>query len=224
MELYINGKHGFRLPAAIEALLDYGGKELRERTIELFRQTPPQVAAVVEVSTGQLDVSSPPHPSLPYPNARAILEEWLKDIGPPGPGHLLETEAMEIMAEAESEYHACPKEKVMLHEAKNAVPLFAVMAFLRTELDIGDLRLVPPIRLGTGRIEFSHGKFELPAPATKYIVEKYSLPAEKEGRGELLTPSAAAYLAASRFSTAEAVPPVTYRGRDKNGICEVSLK
>ena len=62
---------------------------------------------------------------------------------------------------------------------------------------IPGVQLLKPVRTGDGKVEFSHGILDIPAPATKIILEKYNLKWEKGPIDtELCTPTGASLLAA----------------------------
>ncbi len=104
-----------------------------------------------------------------------------------------------ILGKAESKIHGVPIEKLHFHELGQEDAIADIvggcMAFY--DLKFRDHRIYcTPISVGTGFIEFSHGKFPVPAPAALEILKEYSLswrlgPVE----GELLTPTGAALLA-----------------------------
>lgn len=104
-----------------------------------------------------------------------------------------------ILGKAESRVHGVPLEKLHFHELGQEDAIADIVGACAAFHDLGlkDHRIYcTPISVGEGFIEFSHGKFPVPAPATLEILKEYSLP-WKPGpvEGELLTPTGAALLA-----------------------------
>lgn len=104
-----------------------------------------------------------------------------------------------ILGKAEAKVHGTALEELHFHELGQED---AVADIVGACAAFHDLRLkeyrrcCAPISVGSGFIEFSHGIFPVPAPATLEILREYSLP-WKMGpvEGELLTPTGAALLA-----------------------------
>lgn len=104
-----------------------------------------------------------------------------------------------ILGKAESRVHGVPIEKLHFHELgqEDAIADIVGACTAFHDLGLGDHRIYcTPVSVGEGFIEFSHGKFPVPAPAVLEILKEYSLP-WKLGpvEGELLTPTGAALLA-----------------------------
>jgi len=104
-----------------------------------------------------------------------------------------------ILGKAESKIHGVPLEKLHFHELGQEDAIADIIGACTAFHDLGlkDHRIYcTPISVGEGFIEFSHGKFPVPAPASLEILKEYSLP-WKLGpvKGELLTPTGAALLA-----------------------------
>ncbi|MDP3103366.1 MAG: nickel pincer cofactor biosynthesis protein LarC [Candidatus Methanoperedens sp.] len=104
-----------------------------------------------------------------------------------------------ILGKAESKVHGVPIEKLHFHELGQEDAIADIVGACAAFHDLGlkDHRIYcTPISVGEGFIEFSHGKFPVPAPAALEILKEYSLP-WKPGpvEGELLTPTGAALLA-----------------------------
>ncbi len=104
-----------------------------------------------------------------------------------------------ILGRAESKVHGVPLEKLHFHELGQEDAIADIVGACTAFHDLGlkDHRIYcTPISVGEGFIEFSHGKFPVPAPAALEILKEYSLP-WKPGpvEGELLTPTGAALLA-----------------------------
>ena len=104
-----------------------------------------------------------------------------------------------ILGKAESKIHGVPLEKLHFHEIGQEDAIADIIGACTAFQDLGlkDHRIYcTPISVGEGFIEFSHGKFPVPAPASLEILKEYSL-SWKLGpvEGELLTPTGAALLA-----------------------------
>lgn len=99
------------------------------------------------------------------------------------------------IAEVEAELHAVRVADVAFHELgaydsiADVVGFAAALAWLRP-VSIGSL---PPV-VGTGMVGTAHGPVPVPAPATAALLR--DIPILTEGRGELTTPTGAAFLAA----------------------------
>jgi uncharacterized protein (TIGR00299 family) protein len=104
-----------------------------------------------------------------------------------------------ILGSAESKIHGVPLEKLHFHELgqEDAIADIVGACTAFHDLELKEHRIYcTPISTGKGFIEFSHGKFPVPAPAALEILKVFSLP-WKTGpvEGELLTPTGAALLA-----------------------------
>ncbi len=104
-----------------------------------------------------------------------------------------------ILGKAESKVHGVSLEKLHFHELGQEDAIADIVGACTAFHDLGLKKYriyCTPISVGMGFIEFSHGKFPVPAPAALEILKEYSLlwqqgPVE----GELLTPTGAALLA-----------------------------
>ncbi len=104
-----------------------------------------------------------------------------------------------ILGKAEAKVHGVSLEKLHFHELGQEDAIADIVGACTAFHDLGlkNHRIYcTPISVGMGFIEFSHGKFPVPAPAALEILKDYSLlwklgPVE----GELLTPTGAALLA-----------------------------
>jgi uncharacterized protein (TIGR00299 family) protein len=104
-----------------------------------------------------------------------------------------------ILGKAEAKLHGTTLEKLHFHELgqEDAIADIVGACTAFHNLNLKKYRIYStPISVGMGFIEFSHGKFPVPAPAALEILKEYSLiwqqgPVE----GELLTPTGAALLA-----------------------------
>jgi uncharacterized protein (TIGR00299 family) protein len=104
-----------------------------------------------------------------------------------------------ILAKAEAKIHGTTLEKLHFHELGQEDAIADIIGACTAFHDLGlkDHRIFcTPISVGMGFIEFSHGKFPVPAPAALEILKEYSLPWQMGPvEGELLTPTGAALLA-----------------------------
>ncbi len=104
-----------------------------------------------------------------------------------------------ILGRAEAKIHGVTLERLHFHELGQEDAIADIIGACTAfhELGLKGYRVYcTPISAGRGFIEFSHGKFPVPAPAALEILSEYSLqwqlgPVE----GELLTPTGAALLA-----------------------------
>lgn len=114
-------------------------------------------------------------------------------------GYRIARKIIEVLYEAEENVHRKLNigHKGKLHEASDIIIDAIISAFGLQQLKINEIYCIEPVYTGFGVIKFSHGIFEVPAPATRYIIEKYDIPIEKGNYDtELLTPTGAAILAA----------------------------
>jgi len=104
--------------------------------------------------------------------------------------------AFTILAEAEGRVHGRPADEVHFHEvgAVDAICDIVGAAIALDALDVQDVR-VGPLRVGSGFVRCAHGTLPLPAPATLECLAGFDVQMDA-GRGELVTPTGAALLAA----------------------------
>ncbi|MFZ3060228.1 MAG: nickel pincer cofactor biosynthesis protein LarC [Candidatus Methanoperedens sp.] len=104
-----------------------------------------------------------------------------------------------ILGKAESKVHGITLEKLHFHELGQEDAIADIVGACTAFHDLGLKKYriyCTPISVGMGFIEFSHGKFPVPAPAALEILKEYSLPWQQgHVDGELLTPTGAALLA-----------------------------
>ncbi len=95
-------------------------------------------------------------------------------------------------------HHHHEQEEAWLHEAQDIlIDIIGAAQGLQLLKAPVTAELINPVSLGGGRIKFSHGEMDVPAPATKIILEKFSIqhimgPLQVE----LCTPTGSAILAA----------------------------
>lgn len=103
----------------------------------------------------------------------------------------------ELLAKAEAKVHGNNYRDAVFHEVGADDAVFDVVCCvrgIRKLMDMGYRFFAKPVRLGSGFVEFSHGKYPVPAPAVLEILKDARIKAIFEGEGELLTPTAAAIL------------------------------
>ena len=112
----------------------------------------------------------------------------------------------QIIAEAESEVHNLPLERLHFHETgqddaiADVVGACLALYDLRHNSDLTfDSIVCGSINVGGGVVECCHGTLPVPAPATLEILKAGSMPFYSKGFRELLTPTGAAIL--SHFSS-----------------------
>ena len=107
-----------------------------------------------------------------------------------------------ILAQAESKAHGVPVEEVHFHEvgAVDSIVDIAAIAICMDNLDISNV-IVPVLYEGTGFIRCQHGQIPVPVPAVTHIAETHKLKLKiTDIKGELVTPTGAAVVAAFRTS------------------------
>ena len=117
-----------------------------------------------------------------------------------------------ILGKAEAKVHGVSLEKLHFHELGQEDAIADIIGACTAFHDLGlkEYRIYcTPVSVGMGFVEFSHGKFPVPAPAALEILKEYSLPWQPGPvEGELLTPTGAALLA--HFVNEKGVcPPMT---------------
>ena len=107
-----------------------------------------------------------------------------------------------IIAEAEAEAHATTMDKVHFHEVGAIDSIVDVIALAHCMDELSpDHVCVSELYEGTGTVRCQHGVIPVPAPATLSIATRYGLPLRiSESKGEYVTPTGAAFVAAVRNS------------------------
>ncbi len=182
----------------IAGLIDLGAnagkiKEVMELAsdveVEILKITKKGIAAhTVNVSTkkeGSLTFTE----ILDRINSLSLSSEIISDV----------VSVFNILGKAEARVHGAALEKLHFHELGQEDAIADIVGACTAFHDLG-LRnhkiYCTPVSVGMGFIEFSHGKFPVPAPAALEILKEYSLPWQSGPvDGELLTPTGAALLA-----------------------------
>ena len=105
-----------------------------------------------------------------------------------------------IIAEAEAEAHATSVDKVHFHEVGAIDSIVDVIALAHCIDELSPEHVcVSELYEGTGTVRCQHGIIPVPAPATLSIATRYMLPLRiSESKGEYVTPTGAAFVAAVR--------------------------
>jgi len=105
----------------------------------------------------------------------------------------------EVLAHAEAAAHGVATEEVHFHEVGRVENLARVLGIFAA-MEMGGIEewYASPPALGNGTVTCSHGVLSIPAPATKRIIEAYSMPTApisyETEVGELTTPTGVALL------------------------------
>lgn len=104
----------------------------------------------------------------------------------------------EVVARAEGKVHGKPMEEVHFHEVGAVDSIVDIVGVAACLNDLGiDRVYVSSIYEGTGHVWCQHGKLPVPVPAVAQMVSDYHLPLViTEQKGEMVTPTGAAILAA----------------------------
>ncbi|MCK4669821.1 MAG: DUF111 family protein [Nanoarchaeota archaeon] len=92
--------------------------------------------------------------------------------------------------------HGKHNTEAVLHEAKDILIDIVGFSIGLRELGINGIGYLDHVNVGNGTINFSHGVFEVPAPATEYVLNKYDISWKKSDTNEeMATPTGACILA-----------------------------
>lgn len=108
----------------------------------------------------------------------------------------------DIIAKAEAEAHGTSVDEIHFHEvgAVDSIVDIISVAVCLDNLGIQEV-IVPRLSEGTGTVRCQHGVLSVPVPAVANIVREYNIHLEITGiRGEFVTPTGAAIVAAVRTS------------------------
>jgi len=103
----------------------------------------------------------------------------------------------ELIAKAEGKVHGRDYRQSVFHEVGADDAIFDVVCCVKAFENLkkeGYTFFASPVRAGSGFVEFSHGKYPVPAPAVLEILKVSSIEIMMDGEGELLTPTGAAIL------------------------------
>lgn len=102
-----------------------------------------------------------------------------------------------ILAEAEGQVHGCPVDQTHFHEVGRGLTVREILGICACIELLAPAKITATaVQTGSGTVECSHGTLDIPAPATKAILDKYQIPVvEEKLEGELCTPTSAAIIA-----------------------------
>lgn len=106
----------------------------------------------------------------------------------------------DVLAEAEAKAHGVPLDEVHFHEvgAVDSIADVVAIAVALDSLDVDEV-VVSELAEGKGTVRCQHGIIPVPVPAVVNIVAAYDIPLRiLDVRGELVTPTGAAVVAAVR--------------------------
>lgn len=143
------------------------------------------------------------------------------------------SDIFQILAKAEAKVHGTEMEEVHFHEvgAVDSIVDIVAAAVCLDDLEIDEV-IVPVLYEGRGEVRCLHGILPIPVPAVTEIVKEHRIPLHiMEARGEFVTPTGAAIVAAVR--TATELPKQFYivrtglgagkREHEKSGILRAML-
>ncbi len=198
----------------IGALIDLGADAIKvKESMELAADVEVEISKTTKkgLSACSVDVSTKKEGSLTF----VKIIERVSSLSLPTAVISDAISVFNILGKAEAKVHGIALEKLHFHELgqEDAVAdiIGACAAF--HELGLERYRIYcTTISVGRGFVEFSHGKFPVPAPATLEILAEYSLPWQPGPvEGELLTPTGAALLAHFVNEKSECPPMKTER-------------
>jgi uncharacterized protein (DUF111 family) len=131
-------------------------------------------------------------------DVRAAIERCCEELDLSDYASLAALEAIEKLISAEVSFHGEHRSQIHFHEMGSADTVFDIVA---TMAALDDLRLFDseikstPLAVGKGKISFSHGTFDIPAPASQALLEAEGYPLSgKDQEGEMATPTGIALL------------------------------
>lgn len=100
-----------------------------------------------------------------------------------------------ILAEAEAFVHGCEVEHTHFHEVGEGSHIQSVLEICLALRSQNPQRITStPVQVGSGQIQCSHGLMDVPAPATKAILDRGIPVCEQRLDGERCTPTSAAVI------------------------------
>lgn len=198
----------------IGALIDIGADVIKVKEamefasdvkVEISRTTKKGISAQFVNVVTKKEGSMPFREILDRINSLDLDSEIIKDA----------ISVFNILGKAEAKVHGVSLEKLHFHELGQEDAIADIVGACTAFHDLGlnnHRSYCTPISVGMGFVEFSHGKFPVPAPAALEILKEYSLPWQSgHVEGEMLTPTGAALLAHFVTEKGECPPMKTER-------------
>ena len=86
--------------------------------------------------------------------------------------------------------------EAFLHESQDILVDIVGLSIGLEDLGVREIGYLDYVNVGNGTINFSHGEFEVPTPATKYLLDKHKITYQKSDTyEEMTTPTGASILA-----------------------------
>lgn len=100
-----------------------------------------------------------------------------------------------LLAQAEAHVHGCSVEETHFHEVGEAESISSVLAICRA-IELMDPQEIhaTPVQVGFGTVTCAHGELDIPAPATRALLERGIPTAVRRLEGERCTPTSAAVI------------------------------
>ncbi|HIH98253.1 MAG TPA: LarC family nickel insertion protein [Thermoplasmata archaeon] len=143
--------------------------------------------------------------------AKKIFSKVAEDLSISRPYSDIGSRALSVLCEAERWVHKRDirlshmidqheaGEEAVLHEAKDILIDIVGLSVGLMDLRISDIYYLDWVNVGSGTVQFSHGEFEVPAPATEYVLNEHNIIWKKSETGEeMTTPTGASILAGCR--------------------------
>ena len=131
------------------------------------------------------------------------VEEIISSLDMSQGARTLALKTFRILGEAEAKAHGASLENVHFHEvgALDSIADIVAAAVCFDSLGVNEV-IIPKLCEGSGTVRTRHGVLPIPVPAVLNIVTDHGIPLEFTGRkGELVTPTGAAFAAAIMTST-----------------------
>jgi len=195
MSLHINAKYGVAGNMSVAALIDLGAdQETVVRTAENAASSLIDTKAVLHrvsrngIAALHLDTECDDM-SFPIED----IERAIRSADIEGTERALSI--LETLIKAEQEYHMT--HHVHFHEIGCADLVFDIVGTVKALELLGETDITcTPVSVGGGTVTFSHGTLDVPAPATRQILETYGIPYVRGPIDrELATPTGVAILA-----------------------------
>ena len=236
MKIFIDGSGGFAGDMFTSALIDAGAdfKKVAARmtaagnklgSIRIDREFTPDHALRLRIDL---------KPEKDHVNAekiRGLLEEDFKYSGTGRDYRDFGFKVLNLLVDGETKahkriefhdfhHHHSPEEGTFLHEAQDIlVDIIGAVAGMESFGIPPVAVLLTPVMTGKGKVTFSHGVLDIPAPATQIILEDHGIEWEHgDTDSELCTPTGASLLAALISDKKAEIPDngdILYRGSSR---------